>query len=93
MKAFAKFAASALLLVSTGAHAATATKAKTPTEHTPESIECSKQADAKGLHGSERRKFRAKCKKEFKGKATTTHATTPSPAPMPKSEAPPPKSP
>ena len=25
------------------------------------SIECSKQADAKGLHGKERRKFRRQC--------------------------------
>jgi hypothetical protein len=30
------------------------------------SIECSKQADAKGLHGKERREFRAKCKKDGK---------------------------
>jgi hypothetical protein len=30
---------------------------------TAESIECSKQADAKGLHGEERRKSRAACKK------------------------------
>jgi psiF repeat-containing protein len=27
----------------------------------PKSIECSKQADAKGLHGKERRKFRRQC--------------------------------
>jgi hypothetical protein len=27
------------------------------------SIECSKQADAKGLHGKERKKFRSECKK------------------------------
>lgn len=27
------------------------------------SIDCSKQADAKGLHGKEREKFRAACKK------------------------------
>jgi len=32
-------------------------------ERTAKSIECSKQADAKGLHGKERKKFRAKCKK------------------------------
>ena len=30
---------------------------------TAKSIECSKQADAKGLHGAERRKFREACKK------------------------------
>jgi hypothetical protein len=28
------------------------------------SIECSKQADAKGLHGKERRKFRRACRKQ-----------------------------
>jgi psiF repeat len=28
------------------------------------SIECSKQADAKGLHGKERRKFRRACIKQ-----------------------------
>ena len=33
---------------------------------TPESIECSKQADAKGLHGKERKTFRAHCKAEMK---------------------------
>ncbi len=27
------------------------------------SQECSKEADAKGLHGKERKKFRSKCKK------------------------------
>lgn len=27
------------------------------------SLECSKQADAKGLHGKERHKFRSECKK------------------------------
>ena len=32
--------------------------------HTAESIECSKEADAKGLHGKERKKFRSECKKE-----------------------------
>ncbi len=33
---------------------------------TPESIECSKQADAKGLHGKERKTFRAHCKADMK---------------------------
>jgi len=41
--------------------AATAPKPKK--ERTAKSIECSKQADAKGLHGKERKKFRAECKK------------------------------
>ena len=41
-------------------------KAKVSTQvHSPESIECSKQADAKGLHGKERVKFRANCKKKL----------------------------
>ena len=42
------------------------TKAPAPAKpRTPESIECSKQADAKGLKGKERKKFRAKCKKDL----------------------------
>ncbi|MDB5567635.1 MAG: hypothetical protein JWP84_4201 [Tardiphaga sp.] len=36
-------------------------KAEKP--RTEASLECSKQADAKGLHGQERRKFRSECKK------------------------------
>src|SRR5437870_6989012 len=32
--------------------------------HSAESVECSKEADAKGLHGKERKKFRSECKKE-----------------------------
>jgi hypothetical protein len=40
-------------------------KAATTKPRTPESIECSKQADAKGLHGKEREKFRAQCKKQL----------------------------
>jgi hypothetical protein len=43
--------------------AAPAAKAA-PKERTAKSLECSKQADAKGLHGKERQKFRAACKKE-----------------------------
>jgi hypothetical protein len=36
-------------------------KAKAP--RTAKSLECSKEADAKGLHGKERKKFRSQCKK------------------------------
>ena len=36
-------------------------KAEKP--RTAASIECSKQADAKGLHGKERKTFRSECKK------------------------------
>jgi hypothetical protein len=34
--------------------------------HSAASIECSKEADAKGLHGKERKKFRSDCKKAAK---------------------------
>jgi hypothetical protein len=40
-----------------------ATAANPKKERTANSLECSKQADAKGLHGKERKKFRAECKK------------------------------
>lgn len=36
---------------------------KEKTERTAASLECSKQADAEGLHGKERKKFRSECKK------------------------------
>ena len=42
---------------------------------TPESKACSSEADAKGLHGKARKKFRSKCKEEAKSggdKASTT---------------------
>ena len=48
---------------------ATKTEARAPAEkkaekpRTSASLECSKEADAKGLHGKERRKFRSECKK------------------------------
>jgi len=43
----------------------TATAAPKPDKAATEarSQECSKEADAKGLHGKERKKFREKCKK------------------------------
>ena len=58
--------ASLLLLSSAFAQtAAPAAKAgtKTPMVHSAASLECSKEADAKGLHGKERKKFRSECKK------------------------------
>ncbi|GEC59568.1 hypothetical protein ABIF38_000752 [Bradyrhizobium japonicum] len=70
----------ASLLLMGGAFAQTAAPAakdaapkaetKAPAEKKPrtaESLECSKEADAKGLHGKERKKFRAECKKEKSG--------------------------
>jgi hypothetical protein len=39
---------------------------KAPTKaRTAASIECSKQADAQGLHGKARKKFRSKCKRDL----------------------------
>jgi hypothetical protein len=43
-----------------------AKKAEKP--KTPGSLECSRQADEKGLKGKERKKFRKACKKEFSDK-------------------------
>jgi hypothetical protein len=49
---------------------APAAKAEKPTAaHTASSLECSKEADAKGLHGKERKKFRSECKKTAAEKA------------------------
>jgi hypothetical protein len=47
--------------------APTAEKAEKP--RTAASLECSKEADSKGLHGKERRKFRSECKKAAAAKA------------------------
>ena len=53
----------------------TKTESKAPAEkkaekpRTAASLECSKEADAKGLHGKERRKFRSECKKAAAEKA------------------------
>ena len=58
--------ASLLLLSSAFAQTAAPaakTEAKAPMVHTAASLECSKEADAKGLHGKERKKFRSECKK------------------------------
>ncbi|UWU78315.1 PsiF family protein [Bradyrhizobium huanghuaihaiense] len=46
--------------------AATADKKAAPKERSAESLECSKQADAKALKGKERKKFRRECMKEAK---------------------------
>ncbi|MDA9426040.1 MULTISPECIES: PsiF family protein [Bradyrhizobium] len=50
----------------TKADAAATTDRKAPKERSAESLECSKQADAKGLHGKERKKFRSECIKTAK---------------------------
>ncbi len=68
------FATPVFAQTSTAAPAATtaapaaAPMAKTTKPHSAESMECSKEADAKGLHGKERKKFRSECKKAAMGK-------------------------
>jgi psiF repeat len=39
------------------------TDTKAPMVRSAASLECSKEADAKGLHGKERKKFRSECKR------------------------------
>ena len=57
-------------LAQTPAPAATpAPSAKAAKPRTAASLECSKEADAKGLHGKERKKFRSDCKKQASDKA------------------------
>lgn len=63
-------AASAATVTGTGATAA----AKPAPVRTPQSIECSKQADAKGLHGKARETFRSTCKHDL---SKSTQATPP----------------
>ncbi|QAY97376.1 phosphate starvation-inducible protein PsiF [Methylovirgula ligni] len=56
--ALAGFGVSPVLAQST----TTAPAAKPAVTHSAKSIECSKEADAKGLHGKARKKFRSACK-------------------------------
>ena len=51
------------------APAAPAATSKSTKPHSAASIECSKEADAKGLHGKERKKFRSECKAQAKSGA------------------------
>jgi hypothetical protein len=76
ISAFATATAVASLLLMGAASAQTAAPAKTeapkaapaaktektPVVHSAASLECSKEADAKGLKGKERKKFRSECK-------------------------------
>jgi hypothetical protein len=53
-----------------GTAPATAAKTeKTEKARSAESLDCSKQADEKGLHGKERKKFRSECIKDAKAAA------------------------
>ena len=56
-------------LVATGTGALAQMKEKAPAKpRSAASLECSKQADEKGLHGKERKKYRSKCLKDMKKK-------------------------
>jgi hypothetical protein len=57
------------------APATSAAPAKAKPERSAASLECSKQADEKGLKGKERKKFRAQCKRDA-AKAGSTNAGT-----------------
>lgn len=54
-----------------GAMAANA-PAKVAKVRSPESIACSQQADAKGLHGKERKSFRDTCKSQMRAANTAS---------------------
>lgn len=91
LKVLPAIAACAILVVSSGAFAANygaGTSGSTPppaktqkapvkqaNARTPESIQCSKEADTKGLHGKDRQKFRASCKTALKAHKPMPGAT------------------
>jgi len=65
MKIVSRFALLAALAGFTLSPARAQTAAPAPAAapaHSAKSIECSKEADAKGLHGKARKHFRSKCK-------------------------------
>ena len=69
------FLASTIALAFTFGVAMAQTTPKAPAKpRSADSIECSKQADAKGLKGKERKKFRRDCKKEAKPGTTAAPA-------------------
>jgi hypothetical protein len=59
----------------TGVNAAEAAKTTVAKIHSPESIECTKEADAKSLHGKERKAFRSECKKNLMAHKPSTAST------------------
>jgi psiF repeat len=54
---------------SPAASPAPAATSKSTKPRSAASVECSKEADAKGLHGKERKKFRSECKAQAKSGA------------------------
>jgi psiF repeat len=82
----AALALSASLFLAGSAFAQTTTPAATPAPaakaekpRSAASLECSKEADAKGLHGKERKKFRADCKKQASGRCSRWRDRHPTP--------------
>jgi hypothetical protein len=63
------------------AKAATPPKSGQKKASTPEGIECSAQADAKNLHGKERKTFRTKCIRDLKKASATKSAPAAAKAP------------
>jgi hypothetical protein len=62
-------AAVAFALAGTAALAQSPAKSKAPaTTRSAVSLECSRQADAKGLHGKARRSFRSRCRRDMERK-------------------------
>lgn len=61
-----------------GAMAASA--AKVAKVRSPESIACSQQADAKGLHGKDRKTFRSTCVSQIRASNTAAAKKTVAPA-------------
>ncbi|HEX5957043.1 MAG TPA: PsiF family protein [Hyphomicrobiaceae bacterium] len=76
MKAtFTVLAGAAALVVSSGVafgqampQTGTMSGAKAPSSRSSASLECSRQADAKGLHGKPRKHFRSRCLRGMAGK-------------------------
>lgn len=68
------FAGSALAQGTAPAPAATTTAKKAEKPRTAESLACSKDADEKGLHGKDRKKFMSQCKKDAKAKGGASDA-------------------
>lgn len=69
------------LVAALGANGAmAATAAKTAKVRSPESIACSQQADAKALHGKERKAFRSTCLSQARAGKAASKAPAAAPA-------------
>jgi hypothetical protein len=66
--AFAQTTAPAPAAKTAPAAKATSVEKKAAKPRTAASLQCSKDADAKGVHGKERKKFMSECKKAAAGK-------------------------